>query len=634
MHQQCINTLDFGRQAAPGLSSSPQLPAITPEDTNHAAIARCHESSASNIAGIDRHLELSGIFLPSPLPAQSLVVAHPPSSVDAAVPTRPWLVFNSTLNPRPQPTARDSLDALASRQALGVLCPYVLIFNLLLLERIDPLLHRQPSQRQPLITRSCSNRPPSLIEDTSATWRASTISISKPFGLPSLPLEMHRIILELVHPTKMRKCFDMGGYYYQLALVCRTWKKEVERTLYQDAFVHDGNLMLFCRTIRDRPDLAPLVERLVVYSAAPEPATQDDKNAVARMFRTLVNLKDLEILESRFHSGNLQEKWIINHDDYWVLDDCTFQLVSFTTHWGWRTQLVDFLSRQRYLREFIHRGGTEPTEFPIPIPDTTLAHCNILYGEPRILFGMDSPYRNLTHLRVNFAEMSAREEFDGAECIKFLGKNLISLHIARRIFEDDYAATSRMVSIFAPKTPNLLYFAVYENIDYSRRENALLMEHISKHMRKLQCFIWSPLCQMCLVEGDFDSESDVEGDGWSIYSDESDDEGDLKSPDKISRYADAFLRACPSLKLFVSCRMGKTLGFERNPKPGPDRPMALRKHNMLLCDETSDFYRYIDPDAPLDFILYDIVREPRFSPEQDPHSRLPPRPRLDWSKMA
>lgn len=458
---------------------------------------------------------------------------------------------------------------------------------------------------------------------------SSSQTINVPSRLPRIPFELHRPIIELMHPNTFRFSTH-SRYYHELSLVCRDWRREVERTLYQDVRVPDGNIMLFCRTMLSRPDLALLVERLIVFAGAPELVREGDKPIVEGTLRSLKSLKDFEIMASANWGGDLPltEKWIISPDDCWMLDDCTFDLVSLTTPWAWTPRLVETLAKQPHLREFIHRGGSA-SEIEVDVPDSVLAHCNIIHADSRILFGMQSSFRNITHMSLKFHKMGAAEEFTAAESIKRVGFNLVSLQINRRV-EEDYASTTSLLRIFTPNTPNLLFLALYETFDYSPRENAQMMKIISKNLRKLQCFVWAPLSEVSpFDEFDSDEEDDEEGSRWSIDTDESDEEDQKTSYEKTSRYAQAFFTACASLQLFISGRGGRTDCWRVLDRP-TGQLATMEKEDRVIIDPSTTAFRYIDSEAPLDYLLYGKVREPRFSPQDGLISQLPPRPRMDW----
>ena len=157
-----------------------------------------------------------------------------------------------------------------------------------------------------------------------------------------------------------------------------------------------------------------------------------------------------------------------------------------------------------------------------------------------------------------------------------------------------------------------------------------MMNIISKNLRKLQCFVWAPLNDVSpFEEFDSDEEDDEEGSSWSIDTDESDEEDQKTSCEKISRYAQAFFTACTSLQLFISGRGGRTDCWRVLDRP-TGQLATMEKEDRVIIDPSTTAFRYIDPEAPLDYLLYGKVREPRFSPQDGLISQLPPRPRMDW----
>ncbi|TFY81032.1 hypothetical protein EWM64_g2982 [Hericium alpestre] len=424
------------------------------------------------------------------------------------------------------------------------------------------------------------------------------------FNGSRLPRELIRPIIELVDR-------DFEDDVHEMAEVCWAWRYEVESYIYSSVDVPDTKLLFFARTLVDRPDLARRVRRLALTPAGHRPKQPGDIDIVARMFKLLVNMKDLSIIEGP-HFQPLE--WVISPvADVWIIENCPFSLVRFKSFFAWTPRHVDFLATQPDLREFLLEGGSYAEDIPM-IPDTALSHCTSLRADPRLLLGLQVP-RAITHLRVDLFHMSEDEELEAAHSIAFLGNQLRSLCINRWIKPDEepYARTSDMLRIFAPKTSHLSFLGLYEAHDYSRPENARIRRLISRHLRKLKAFVWGPLYVSRYADEDFSSD----GSGFSINTDDDDIEN---SEVKTTKYVMAMMKSSPMLDVFISKRSGSNSAWVRRRSDGSIRSMSLA-HSM-----TEDSFRFVDPDDPLNFIVNGEVHS-AFKPEKYVYFGLPLRRR-------
>ncbi|KAI0052392.1 hypothetical protein FA95DRAFT_1602040, partial [Auriscalpium vulgare] len=180
-----------------------------------------------------------------------------------------------------------------------------------------------------------------------------------------LPVELYRPVLE-----------HLRNLYYpihKISYVSRTWRHEVEAVQYLWVKVPDTNILFFCQTIKERPDLARRVRRFSFTSAAHRPRQPGDTEFLQSTLHALVNLRDLSILES---PSGMVEEWVVTHMDYWVLDGCTFKLSRYATHLLWSKELASFLASQPSLREFQFFGGTTADSERVDVPDHALPRCN------------------------------------------------------------------------------------------------------------------------------------------------------------------------------------------------------------------------------------------------------------------
>lgn len=282
----------------------------------------------------------------------------------------------------------------------------------------------------------------------------------------SLPIELHRPIIEYVV-----EAYDADhARNVRLIRVCRFWRQETERAMYREVSVPHHKLLFFCQMIISRPDLALLIRRLFFTAAGHRPKQPGDTELVAQMLRLLHNLTDLAISEGPFDQTIYRtEDWVVGKNDSWIFDGCTFKLDRYRCHFSWGQELVDFLSTQKSLREFIHVGGAPDNAESVPdLPDDTLANCHCLAVPAHTLWGMRQPYTTVTHLLVKIWDLSVADAYDAARSIQPLGGSLkcLCLHRMTRPWTDEYPSISRMVQQFAPSTRHLKFLALYDDVDF------------------------------------------------------------------------------------------------------------------------------------------------------------------------
>lgn len=410
---------------------------------------------------------------------------------------------------------------------------------------------------------------------------------------PQIPFELYRPIIEYVADSYdsylARTCI--------LLRVCRTWRTETERIMYTKVNVPHSRLLFFCKAIISRPALGALIRRLEFTAAGHRPKQPGDTELVAQMLKLLPNLTDLAISEGPFDKNVFRTAdWVVGKNDYWVLDNVPFILERYRCHFSWGQGLVDFLSTQPYLREFIHVGGAPPNADSVPEMSTKNTQLETLHVPPHTLWGMKAPYPLITHLLVKIWDLSVVDAYAAARSIAPLGGSLRCLCLSRLAgpVVDEFPSISSMVKLFAPSAPHLRYLAIYDEVDFSRGENKRLKDVIGKYLHKLEVIVWAPLWDSRNEDEDFDTTDS----GFSIDTDD-----DEESFDKTQRYAQAMMSACSSLKLFISLRRCESRAWIRDSATGKAR------FDKRVNGVSDDCFRYIDPDAPLDYFLSYTVRD-------------------------
>lgn len=278
---------------------------------------------------------------------------------------------------------------------------------------------------------------------------------------PILPPELLLPILQFIHPSN----FD-----YALCLVSRTFRAEAERHLYKHVSVPEKRLLLFCRTMRARPDLARRVQRLAFTGAVHREPEPGDTDVVAGTMKLLENLRDLSISASIYVPGTAERDWPVSRDDVRILSDCPFRLERLECMFTWGEPLARWLATQPQLVAFEHdgypRGRVRLGEGEGDA--AVLMRCEYLRITPYILEcfeGRDKPQP--VALRFDMRFISVQQEFDAARALGDMCRNLKCLTLTRQISTTgEYLSTSRILRSFAEKAPKLTCLAIYENIDY------------------------------------------------------------------------------------------------------------------------------------------------------------------------
>ena len=291
-----------------------------------------------------------------------------------------------------------------------------------------------------------------------------------------LPPELFLPILQFVQPS---------DFNYDLCLVSRTFRADVEHQFYKYVSVPEKRLLFFCRTMFARPDLARRVQRLAFTGAVHREPEPGDTELVARMMKLLVNLKDLSISPSIYippetTGGQGQSpqsataggrEWPVNRDDVRILYDCPFRLERLECMFTWGEPLARWLATQPQLVAFEHDGYPRGrVRLGVGEAAVMLMRCKYLRITPYILEcfeeGRDEKPQPVA-LRFDMRFITVQQEFNAARALGDMCKNLKCLTLTRQISTTgEYLSTSRILRSFAEKAPKLTCLAIYENIDY------------------------------------------------------------------------------------------------------------------------------------------------------------------------
>jgi hypothetical protein len=316
---------------------------------------------------------------------------------------------------------------------------------------------------------------------------------------PCLPPELLLPIMQFIHPS---------DFNYNLCLVSRTFRAEAECQFYKYVSVPEKRLLLFCRTMLARHDLARRVQRLAFTGAVHREPELGDTDVVAAMMKLLENLKDLCISASIYlpgtetetagehehHEQTTQREWPVNRDDVRILHDCPFRLERLECMFTWGEPLARWLATQPQLVAFEHdgypRGRVRLGEGPEDDKAMMLMQCEYLRITPYILEcfeGRDKPQP--VALRFDMRFITVQQEFDAARALGDMCRNLKCLTLTRQISTTgEYLSTSRILRSFAEKAHKLTCLAIYENIDYVSFFFFYLMLALSRG------FFWGSTC--------------------------------------------------------------------------------------------------------------------------------------------
>ncbi|KAI0030075.1 hypothetical protein K488DRAFT_88122 [Vararia minispora EC-137] len=409
-----------------------------------------------------------------------------------------------------------------------------------------------------------------------------------------LPLELYRHVVCFMDDTS---CTTWSVGLHALTYISRAWRSEAERYLYTHIDVPPGNILLLCRTLLARPDLAHRVRKLRFFANLLRPLCEGDLDMLSRTLWSVPNLRDLQMY------GLDDDKYgtfSILHDEsiFSMLRESRFKLYRFSADLDWCPAMVNFLESQPELRWLDLRGPRSFYHYPgCALPKTALPKCKCMTVEPLILNSFERP-PPITHLTLNLCLIPARLEAEAAEQIGMLGDTLrvVTVNRINTLRSEPCLAPARLLARFAERTPHLSFLGIWDlHLDFSPRDNRDILNVVSKNFPELRVFVWAPPQNLDELKDHFNP-SDYDS-GWS--TDPDDVEG---TPEKLQRYASAMFSSHPTLQWFVAGGMRENWVFERPPLGAIGnlpRPYGPLPNPTRAFDFAGSF---IDPEKPMDYI--------------------------------
>ncbi|KAI0316179.1 hypothetical protein OF83DRAFT_1173138 [Amylostereum chailletii] len=407
------------------------------------------------------------------------------------------------------------------------------------------------------------------------------------------------------------------GDLHRFTYVSKAWKYEAERIIYDRVYVRGRNLLLFCRTLIERPDLAKRVRVLEFCTAGKHRRLPGELDLVKRMFQLVVNLKDLKFWGQPLYEWDVSGDIICVHRDWDVLKDVPFKLDRFVSSFYWHENLFEFLEQQPALRQFESLGHSNISKEWIKggfiAPEVVLANCKALRLEPYMTHTF-TRLPPVTHLHLRLCQRPPIEEAHGAEEVALFGEHLRVLMISRgvnRHRDDDYLAPAQIFKRFAGKTPKLSVVGMIDDVMWSPKDNKDVLRALTGNFPALKAFIWGPKSSVASVTGlDVDGWGTSEDDGYSTLSDD-----DADQMDKVEIFATDMMIAVPSLEFFFVVGEGRgCYAFSKDLCPEDDEYHIHRRGVALSAVDTS-LFSFIDPEFPFDLFGESRLFDGRFDVE-------------------
>ncbi|KAI0311797.1 hypothetical protein OF83DRAFT_1177229 [Amylostereum chailletii] len=381
-----------------------------------------------------------------------------------------------------------------------------------------------------------------------------------------LPVELYRPILEAMFTNTV---FYEHTLHF-LLYTSRAWRAEAERIIYTNVKVPENSLMLFARTIIERPDLGRYVRSLDFYRRLPHAPTPEDFALFDAMLHSLPNLK--EIAPHWNPSDNASIPRLVEKENAKLFTSRPFHLERVMVHNHWNQETVEFLITQPEICEFQILACDKPVPDPDDVPHSVLRKCVMLVTAPGITpsFKVLPPVR---FLQVYVNDWGTLEErVQEAMEIGLFGETLTSLAVAQQFIRDGYLSMATILEGFAAKCPKLTILGLFDCADFSNRDNARIRQLVSDNFPNLRTFVWGPLAAGIMMNDE---------DGWlseEVSGDSMNSDDDKSATVKIEHYAVALMKAKPSLecasmppKVKVSRKTfaDKYVGYTKNRKAYP-----------------------------------------------------------------
>ncbi|KAI0316177.1 hypothetical protein OF83DRAFT_1128298 [Amylostereum chailletii] len=437
---------------------------------------------------------------------------------------------------------------------------------------------------------------------------ASARCMASSTHIPRLPQDVYR---RIIYSDLTINCDPYHLGHFTLLCLSKAWKYEVECALYERVKIPDNNLLLFARTLAARPDLASRVRTLEFITAGRHPRRPGERELVRRMFKMLVNLKDLAFRCREAGIGGPENDLIYQAEDEWILADVPFKLDRLVCTFGWGERLFHLLKTQPSLRQFESSDDSVWTSEWLQASgprasEDVLENCRCMAIVP-YMTATFARLPRLTHVRLKLSMRSPVDEAYGAAEVGRFGEDLRVAMIDRFLVPEadgEYLAPAQIVKKFAEKTPNVTVLGMVDAASWSPRDNKEVLQVLVSFFPKLKAFIWGPNSRHYSLH-ESDDWSSTEFDGFSTDSDDESTERD-----KVEKYARAMMEAIPSMEYFfvVGQRRSGTGSYKR--ELGEDGRVRVGRRGILLTQATD--FCYIDPEAPYDALADSLLNGRRF----------------------
>lgn len=274
------------------------------------------------------------------------------------------------------------------------------------------------------------------------------------------PAEIIYMIIEAADDDPDLPTYDSELDLHRFLYVSRKWRAQAERYIYTYVHVTDGQILLFWRTIFDRPDLAIYVKEFHLGGGIAEDIGDGDVDMMVNGLMMLGNLRDLNLWTSQ--GGSDLNKIITGTSTFILRNPFPFKLFRLCTDLEWSEDLRDFLIAQPDIR-ILHLSVARDFTASYKLPPTALPKLRCFYACPGILrdFASVPP---ITHAHIAFHNHDASEEALGAEEVCRLGASLKVLGFARNNWMPDlaYLSPGALLRAVAASCTNLVILSTYD----------------------------------------------------------------------------------------------------------------------------------------------------------------------------
>ncbi|KZV61355.1 hypothetical protein PENSPDRAFT_759492 [Peniophora sp. CONT] len=418
------------------------------------------------------------------------------------------------------------------------------------------------------------------------------------------PAEIIYMIIEAADDDPDLPTYDSELDLHRFLFVNRKWRAQAERYIYMYVHVTEGLILLFWRTIFDRPDLATYVKELHFGGGIAEDVGECHLDMIVNGLMMLEHLKDLSLWTGK---GGSELNHILSSTSTFILrNPFPFKLFRFCTDFEWSEDLRDFLIKQSDIR-ILYLSVTQDFTASYELPAGSLPQLRCIQASPGILKDFVS-VPPITHAYMAFYNHDALEEAFGAKEVGRLGGSLKVLGFARNNWMDDlaYLSPGALLRAVAASCTNLVILSTYDLWhDWSPRDHSAVLRVVTENFPQLRLFIWGSRHEPTGSIGTWEAE---EGDGFNTEADDDDE-----ALEKIQLFAwEFFTRHCTGTLEFVV-----NAGFNRTPPAtifvkDPAGGLPYMEGSLRPARSNKFAFEFHDPEAPMDYICGEYPNPDRF----------------------